>query len=138
MKELFKQAGRSALKAFVVTFLPFVTGLLAAPNLTEARAIVVAALVASGVAVVEAVRVFVPQLTFANILPQPWASWTDQFTIAGLSTFFVLVQGVSEAPDLETGKSVVVAAIVGGLQAGFRALEGLFTKGETPAPNFGK
>lgn len=137
MKNLLSQAGRAALKAFVVTFLPFATGLIGATSIDEFRSLGIAALVASGVAVLTAVKVFVPQLSFASLLPQPFASWTDAFVIAGLSAFLVLVEGVSEAPDYATGKAALYAALIGGLQAGFRALEGLTQKGESPAPNFG-
>lgn len=137
MKNLLYEAGRESLKAFLVTFLTFASGLVGATNLEEFKALGVAALVASAVAVVKAVKVLVPQLTFAQLLPQPFASWLDAFTVAGLGTFFVLVEGVSEAPDYGTGKAVVYGAVVGGLQAGFRAVEGLFTKGETPLPSFG-
>ena len=138
LKNLLSQAGRAALKAFVVTFLTFAAGLLAATNLKEFAALAVGALVASGVAALKAVQVFVPQLSFAGLLPQPFASWLDAFVIAGLSAFLVLVQGVSDAPNYDAGKAVVVAAVIGGLQAAFRALEGVLTKGETPAPNFGR
>ena len=44
MKNLLKEAGRAALKAFVVTFLTFAGGLLAATNLKEFAALAVAAL----------------------------------------------------------------------------------------------
>lgn len=138
MKNLLRDAGRAALKAFVVTFLTFAGGLLAATNLKEFAALAVAGLVASGVAALKALQVFVPSLSFASVVSQPFASWLDAFTIAFLSSFFVLVQGVSDAPDYEAMKAVVVGALIGALQAAFRALEGLFTQGETPAPNFGK
>ena len=139
MKNLLAQAGRAALKAFVVTFLTFASGLLAATNLKEFSALAVGALVASGVAALKAVQVFVPQLSFAGLFPsQPVvASWADAFVIAFLSAFLVLVQGVSDAPDYEAAKAVVVAAVVGALQAAFRALEGLLTQGEFPARSFG-
>jgi hypothetical protein len=137
MKKLLYEAGREALKAFVITFLTFVTGLLAATNLDEFQAIGVAGLVASGVAALKALKVFAPKLSFASLVRQPFASWLDAFTIAGLSSFLVLIDGLSNAPNYETTKAVFVAAVVGGLQAGFRAVEGLFTKSETPLPSFG-
>lgn len=137
MKALVYEAGRAALKAFAGTFLTFAAGLLAATNLKEFAALAVAGLVASVVAAFKAVQVFVPRLSFAGLVSQPFASWLDAFVIAGLASFLVLVQGVSDAPDYESQKAAVVAAIIGGLQAGFRALEGLFTKGETPVENFG-
>ena len=68
MKNLLAQAGRAALKAFVVTFLTFASGLLAATNLKEFSALAVGALVASGVAALKAVQVFVPSLSFAGLI----------------------------------------------------------------------
>ncbi len=139
LKKLLYEAGRAALKAAIVTFLTFASGLLAATNLKEFSALAVAALVASGVAALKAVQVFIPQLSFAGLFPsQPVvASYLDAFVIAFLSAVVVLLQGVSDAPDYETAKAVVVAAIIGALQAAFRALEGLATKGEFPARSVG-
>jgi hypothetical protein len=139
LKTLIYEAGRAALKAGVVTFLTFASGLLAATNLKEFSALAVAALVASGVAALKAVQVFIPKLSFAGLLPtQPVvASYLDAFTIAFLSAAVVLLQGVSDAPNYETAKGLVVAAIIGALQAAFRALEGLATRGEFPVRQFG-
>lgn len=138
MKTLFYEAGRAALKAFIATFLTFAGGLLAATNLKEFTALAVAGLIASGVAALKGVQVFFPQISFgAAGVPQPWASWLDAFTIAFLSAFVVLVEGVTDAPDYEAKKAVLVAAFIGAAQAAFRALEGLATKGETPVRSFG-
>ena len=139
MKKVLYEAGRAALKAFAVTFLTFASGLLAATNLQEFYSLAVAALVASIVAGVKAVQVFVPQLSFAGLFPsQPVvASYLDAFVIAGLSAFLVLVEGLSGAPDYDAAKALIVAAIIGALQAAFRALEGLATKGEFPVRSAG-
>lgn len=139
MKTLFYEAGRAALKAGIVTFLTFASGLLAATNLKEFSSLAVAALVASFVAALKAVQVFVPKLSFAGLFPnQPVvASYLDAFTIAFLATLIVTLEGLSNAPDYNTAKALVVSAIIGALQAAFRALEGLATRGEFPARNFG-
>jgi len=139
LKKLLYEAGRAALKAFAVTFVTFAAGLVSATNLKEFSALAVAALVASGVAALKAVQVFIPKLSFAGLFPsQPIiASYLDAFVIAGLSALVVLLQGISDAPDYEAGKAVVVAAFIGALQAAFRAVEGLATKGEFPARNAG-
>jgi hypothetical protein len=139
MKTLLYEAGRAALKAFIVSFLTFASGLLAATNLKEFSALAVAALVASFVAALKALQVFIPKLSFASLFKtQPVvASYLDAFTIAFLSTAVVVLQGLSNAPDYATGKALVVSAVVGALQAAFRALEGLATKGEFPAPGVG-
>ncbi len=139
MKKLLYEAGRAALKAFAVTFVTFAAGLVSATNLKEFSALAVAALVASGVAALKAVQVFIPQLSFAEWFKSKpvVASYLDAFAIAFLSAFVVLLQGVSDAPNYDAAKAVVVAAFVGALQAAFRALEGLATKGEFPARNVG-
>lgn len=137
LKKLVYEAGRAALKAFAGTFITFATGLLAATNLKEFTALAVAGLIASVVAAAKAVQVFVPRLSFAELVRQPYASWLDAFTIAGLSAFLVVFQGLSDAPDYEAKKALIVSAVIGGFQAGFRALEGFFTKGETPFTNVG-
>jgi hypothetical protein len=47
------------------------------------------------------------------------------------------VIAILNAPDLSTSKAAITAALVGALAAAFRALEGLGTKGESPAPTKG-
>ena len=139
MKNLLYEAGRAALKAFAVTFVTFAAGLVSATNLKEFSALAVAALVASGVAALKAVQVFIPQLSFAGWLKSKpvVASYLDAFTIAFLATFVVTLQGISDAPNYDAAKALVVGAVVGALQAAFRAVEGLATKGEFPARSFG-
>jgi hypothetical protein len=137
MKALLAQAGREFLKAFGAALVILIPGVLAAPDLNQAYALGVAALFAALAAGFKAVQVFVPQLSFAAFVQQPIAAWLDAFTRAALATFLVSVIGILNAPDLATLKAAVVAALVGAVAAGFRALEGFGTKGEEPAPNVG-
>lgn len=138
MTALLEKAGTSFLRAFGVSFLFFATGILSAPNGQAAWALSVAALAASLSAGLRAVQVFVPQLSFAGIFDQPLAAWLDSFFRAAIAAFIVTVTGWLAAPDLSTWKSVVLAASIGAVTAGVRALQGLLTKGENPNPAVGK
>ena len=62
MRVILSAAGRAFLRDFVITFLTFAAGILAAPNLRQAGALATAASIAALVAAVRALRVFVPQL----------------------------------------------------------------------------
>lgn len=137
MKALLAAAGREFLKAFGASLVVLMPGVLSAPDLNQAYALGVAALFASVAAGVRAVQVFVPQLSFAGLLPQPVAAWVDAFVRGFLGAFLVSVVGVLNAPDLNTARALVVAALVGAGVAAFRALEGLLTSGETPRPQSG-
>lgn len=137
MKKLLSAAGRAFIGSFLVSALALSTGILAAPNLNQAFALGVAALFASVAAGVKALQQFVPQLSFGAFVPQPFGAYLDAFLQAGLGAFLVSIVGVLNAPDLATAKSLGLAAVVGALMAGFRALQGLFTPGEHPAPNRG-
>lgn len=136
-KTLLSAAGRAFIGAFAVSTLALSTGILAAPNLSQAYALGVAALFASVAAGVKALQQFVPQLSFGNYLSQPFGAYLDAFLQAGLGAFLVSVVGVLNAPDFATAKSLAVGAVVGALMAGFRALQGLVTPGESPAPSKG-
>ncbi len=137
MKALLAQVGREFAKAFGAAVVILAPGVLAAPDLNQAFMLGVAALFAAVAAGVKAVQVFVPQLSFAAFLPQPVAAWVDAFARAAIGAGLVSLVGVLNAPDLETAKALVVAALVGAANAGFRALEGLLTPGEDPAPSVG-
>ena len=133
-KELLSAAGRAFIGAFAVSALTLSTGILAAPNLNQAYALGVAALFASVAAGVKVLQEFVPQLRFGSYISQPFGAYLDAFVQAGLGAFLVSIVGVLNAPDLATAKSLITAAVVGALMAGFRALQGLVTPGEQPNP----
>lgn len=133
-KELLSAAGRAFVGAFAVSVLTLSTGILAAPNLNEAYALGVAALFASLAAGIKVLQEFVPALRFGSYIAQPFGAYLDAFLQAALGAFLVLLIGVLNAPDLATAKSLAVAAIVGALMAGFRALQGVITPGELPNP----
>lgn len=137
MTQLLERAGSAFLRAFLVTFVFAVTGILSAPNQQAAVALSWAALAASIVAGLRALQVFIPQLTFAHFIAQPYAAWVDSFVRAFLGTFITMWAGWLAAPDLSTWKSAVLAIVIGAVTAGVRAIQGLLTKGEDPGPDQG-
>jgi hypothetical protein len=124
-------------RAFLVAFLLAATGILTAPNLSAAIAMSVAALVGALSMGLRAIQVFIPKLSFATILPQPFAAWADSFTRAFLASFITLLTGWLAAPDWSNSKAAITGIVVGALTMGVRALQGLFTSGDSPAPNAG-
>ena len=124
-------------RAFGVTFLLAVTGILAAPNVDAAVALSIAALIASIVAGLRAIQVFIPQLSFAEFIPQPYAAWLDSFTRAALAALVTALTGWLAMPDLSTDRAFWYALITGVLAAGVRAVQGLLTPQEHPAPETG-
>ena len=124
-------------RAFLVTFLFAVTGILSATNQETAVALSWAALVASIVAGLRAIQVFVPSISWQSVLPQPIAAWVDAFTLAFLSSFITLLTGWLAAPDFGGWKSTLTAILIGAVTAGARALQGLATPGDNPAPAVG-
>lgn len=140
MLHLLSEAGRSFLRAFVGSLVILLPGVLAAPNLDGAVALGIAALIASIAAGLKAIQVFVPQLTFAAVLPARFAVfalWVDSFARAFISTLIVSLTGWLAMPTLDFSKSVVVALLVGALAAGVRAVQSLLTPGEPPNPQAG-
>lgn len=137
MEKLLFAAMTAFGRVFAVTFLLAATGILAAPDQASAVALSWAALVASIVAGLRAIQIFIPGITFARILSQPYGAWADSFTRAFLGVFVTLSMGWLAAPDWSNWKSGVSALIIGALTAGVRALQGLATPGESPAPESG-
>jgi len=137
MKNVLGQAGREFLRAFGAALIILAPGVLAAPNLNQMFLLGVSALAAAIAAGLKAIQAFVPMLSFAGVISQPIAAWLDAFVRAFLAALLVFVVGMLSAPELAWDKAAVVAALVAALSAGFRALEGLLTKGEEPAPSQG-
>jgi hypothetical protein len=138
MTALLQQAGESFLRAFASSLVFLIPGLLVAPSLGSLGGLALAALVASVVAGLKVVQVFVPQISFASLIKNTLvAELLDSFTRAFLGTFITLVTsslGVLHVITLTTVKDLLLAAIIGAGTAGLRALQGLLTIGEEPVP----
>lgn len=137
MRHLLSEAGRSFLRAFAGSLLILLPGVLAAPDMGQVLGLATAAVIASLVAGFKAIQVFVPQLSFSAYVDGLAGALLDSFSRAFLASFLVLLEGVLAAPDFDAGKSLFVAALIAAVTAGVRAVQGLFTSGEEPAPNTG-
>ena len=137
MKHLLEQAGKSFLRAFGASALTYALGILAAPNLNQAYVLAAAAVVGSLVAGFRALQEFVPQLSFTHYIKPPYGVYVDSFARAFLGSFIASVAAINAVPDLSTVKSLAVAAIIGAITAGIRAVQAVFTQGEGPNPAFG-
>lgn len=137
MKNVLAQAGREFLRAFGAALVILAPGVLAAPNLDQMFLLGVGALAAAVAAGLKAIQAFVPQLSFGEFVSQPLAAWLDAFVRAFLAALLVFLVGLLSAPELHFEKAAITAALVAALSAGFRAMEGLLTQGEDPAPQTG-
>jgi len=137
MKTLLYAAATAFLRSFGVTFLAFAVGILGATNHDAALALSISALCASIVAGLRAVQVFVPQLTFAGVLPQPWAAWLDAAVRQFVGAFVVGVTGWLAAPNWQAWHAAVLGILTGAAVAAARAVQGLLTPGEAPSAGTG-
>lgn len=137
MTALLERAGAEFLRAFGLAFLFLVTGIINAPNLDAAIALSIAAFAAALAAGLRALQVFIPQLSWGAVFGQPWAAWFDAATRAFLAVFVVFWADWLQAPDWANWKAAALAAVLAAGSAGIRALQGLFTFGESPSPSFG-
>lgn len=138
MKDILAAAGRRFMHAAAAAFIVFILGLLAAPNLVldNLRVYGVVFLVALGAAALKFLAEVVPFFSLVNYVPERYriyAAWADAFIQAAVAAFVVAAPGVFDAPDLKTAGAIAVAALVGALTAGVRAIEGLLTPAERPA-----
>lgn len=134
MTVVLERAGAAFLRAFGAAILVYATGVLAAPDLNAALTLGAAALAASFAAGLRAIQVFVPAISTKGVLGDTPGAWVDSFLRAFLAVLITAATGWLAAPDLTTWKAVATGAIVGAVAAGIRALQGLLTAGEQPAP----
>ena len=140
MLRLLSEMGRSFLRAFVGSLIVLLPGMLAAPNLTGAVALGIAALIASLAAGLKAVQVFVPQLSFRSILKgklAPYYTWVDSFARAFVAALITSVLGLLAMPTESWSKALLIAALTGAVTAGIRAVQGFLTPGDVPVPASG-
>lgn len=144
MTNLVHEAGASFLRAFIGALIVLIPGILAAPNVTEATAMAWAASAASIIAGLKALQVFVPSFSIGYLLTKLVGAWNaawepieDSFVRAFVGSFLTLIVGAFAAPDFGTGKSLAIAALIGAVTAGIRAIQGALTPAERPAPQGG-
>ena len=137
MKVILEKAGLSFLRAVVGVVLVFAPGLLNAPNFQAAKTALVAVIVAAIAAGLKAVQVYFPQLSVQGVWHSPFAKFVDSFLRAFVGTLVTLLIGVLSVPVYHFEKAALLAVLVGAVTAGIRAVQALFTKGETPVPKAG-
>lgn len=137
MNTLTADAGRAALKAFLSALLAIAPGLWVAPDLNGATALGIAALMAGIAAAVAAAQIVAPRLSFRSLVPGLPGALLDSFAHAFVGAFAVAITGWLAMPDLTTWKAVLLGALVGGLDAAMRAVQGFLTPGEAPSPTTG-
>lgn len=134
MEKLLFAAATSFLRSFGITFIGFAAGILGATNLSSARALSIAALAASAAAALRAIQIFIPQLSFVALLPQPWAAYADAFARQFLAVGTTTLAGWLAAPNWGAWHAALLGILTGAAVAAVRAVQGLLTTGQSPAP----
>lgn len=141
MRVILSAAGRAFLRAFLVSFLMLVTGFWLAPNLNEAYALAGAASIASLIAGLRALLVFVPQISKAIAealgVPIVWAEVIVTLLTAFLGGSISILIDMLSAPDLNTARSIGLAGLIAVGAALTRIVQAVFTPGEAPAAGVG-
>jgi hypothetical protein len=137
MKTLLEKAGASFLRAFGGAVIVLLPGILWATDFSTAKALAISALYAAGAAGLRSVQVFIPALSFDNLVGATYGKFVDAFARVAIAAFVVSIIGILTAPEVSFSKSALQAAVVGAAVAGIRAIQALLTPGETPAPAVG-
>lgn len=137
MSSVLGEAGRAVLKVVLAGLVALAISVTAAPDLASAGGVLELGLIGLAVAVLSTLTPFVPRLSVASYLPEPYGRLADAFIHAGVGAFLTSIIGIASVPDLSTWHSLVVAALVGALNAGFHGISDAFTAGKKPFTQFG-
>lgn len=137
METLLANAGKAFLKVFGAALLVVLIGITKQPTLTAALGVGVAGIMASIAAGLAALQTYIPQLTFAPYVPAPYGSILDSFTRAFLGALVTALVGLLAEPALDWTSSLVIAVVVGAINAGLQAVQGTLTVGQKPVPSMG-
>lgn len=137
MKESMSAAGRGYLRTFVATLIVFGIGISSAPELDHTYLYGVAALVAVIAAGARFLQAYLSWATLVRWLGEPYGDYADSFVQGFLGSIVVTLTGWQQAPDLNTSRAFIVAALVGAFNAAARAVQGALTTGEYPGPAVG-
>lgn len=138
MLTLMSEAGRSFLRAFVGSIVILGPGVLAAPSFHQAVLLGMAAVVASIAAGLKALQVFIPKLSFKSISALGiYYVYVDSFVRAFIAAFLTSIIGIFAMPTFGFSKSLIISVLIAAATAGVRAVQGLLTHGEPPAPSSG-
>lgn len=137
MTKVLERAGASFLRVFGTSVLFFAPGILNAPDKGTAISLGVAAFAGSVAAGLRAVQEFVPQISWKSLVAGTPGALLDSFTRAFVGVFIAAETAWLTGLDLSGWKSAGIAAVVAAATAGVRAIQGLLTGGESPAPGAG-
>jgi hypothetical protein len=137
MRTAVSAVARMFLRVFIAAVVVYLIGVLEAPDLNTARSIAIAGLVAGAAAVLRFATVYIPKITVAHWIGDPWGSLADSFIHAFLAALIVNALDWLKVPHFHGWRDLWVAIIVGVAGAAVRAVQGLFTTGEFPLPSFG-
>lgn len=137
MNTLLSAIARTFLRTFVGALIIFAPGILSAPDVGAARGLGTAALLASIAAGIRSIQSYVPQLTLTHYIGAAYGVYADSFLHGFLAALVTTLPGFLTAPELGTWRSISVSVLTGAATAGFRSLQALLTKGESPAVGFG-
>lgn len=137
MRTAVSAVARMFLRVFIAAAAVYLIGVLQAPDLNTARSIAIAGLLAGVAAVLRLATVYVPKLTVARWIGDPWGSLADSFIHAFLAALIANWLDLLKTPHLHGWRDLEVAVVVGVTGALVRGAQGLFTTGESPVPAFG-
>lgn len=137
MRTLLSAIARTALRVFIASVVVYAGGVLAAPDLNTAKTLAFAALLASIAAVLRALITYVPVLSVAHYIKDPWGNLADSFLHAFLAVLLGNWADVLSTPHAHGWRDLLIAAVVGAVNAGVRAVQGFLTIGESPVPAVG-
>lgn len=137
MRTLFSAIARTFLRVFFAAVVVYAAGVLYAPDLNTAKTLAIAGLLAAIAAGLRAVTVYVPSISIAHYVGNPWGALADAFLHAFLAALLANWIDLLTTPHYHGTRDILVAIVVGVVGALTRALQGLLTTGESPAPAFG-
>lgn len=135
---------RRFMAVFVVSFIPLVSVALNTidadvPDYAAFYAAALAAGFASLAAGLKALQEFVPLFNIGALLGLGVvaAAYVNAFAQGFLSALIIGLSGWFERADFSTWHAALIGIVVGALTVGWRAVEGLLTKGQKPRPDVG-
>jgi hypothetical protein len=137
MDHVLGEAGRAFIKVFVSGIIIVAVGVSSQATLHDAVAVGIAGVMAAFGAGLAALQVFVPRLSVRTYIAGLAGAAIDSFLHAFLGSFIVAVAGIFAEPSYSTWRALIIAALVGAVNAGLRAVQGLTTLGEKPDPTSG-
>lgn len=130
---LLGNVGKVLLKTLGSALLVVLIGISSQTTLHGAVAVGIAGVMAAIASTLAAIQVFVPQVTFQKYLPGPLGAVLDAFGQAAVGAFITAAIGILKEPNFSAWHSLIIAALVGAVNAGARGVQAYLNRGEQPA-----